>query len=184
MCFTFKKNSKWTKKPVNCFLQDDASAAIRSLQTCIVTKLCRTPGNGLQLIKYQNTIRNAKISLHQESNPSHFKTGLNQPPHVFLSKTFIEWSDRDEPLANSPFYKLLGNFLATLRFLSNFYKFWQLFLFQATNGQLLWFSARYEQYLSQCKKFRLRDTPVDSRGGLWNFYGARIFFLKFFNKPM
>ena len=32
MCFTFKKNNKQTKKPVNCFLQDDASAGIQSLQ--------------------------------------------------------------------------------------------------------------------------------------------------------
>ena len=37
MCFTFKKNDKQTKKPVNCFLQDDASAGIQSLQTSIVT---------------------------------------------------------------------------------------------------------------------------------------------------
>ena len=36
MCFTFKKNNKQTKKPVNCFLQDDASAGIQSLQTSIV----------------------------------------------------------------------------------------------------------------------------------------------------
>ena len=39
MCFTFKKNNKHTKKPVNCFLQDDASAGIQSLQTSIETKL-------------------------------------------------------------------------------------------------------------------------------------------------
>ena len=38
MCFTFKKNNKQTKKPVNCFLQDDASAGIRSLQTSIAIK--------------------------------------------------------------------------------------------------------------------------------------------------
>ena len=31
MCFTFKKNNKQTKKPVNCFLQDDANAGIQSL---------------------------------------------------------------------------------------------------------------------------------------------------------
>ena len=39
MCFTFKKNNKWTKKPANRFLQDSASAGIRSLQTSIVRKL-------------------------------------------------------------------------------------------------------------------------------------------------
>ena len=50
MCFTFKKNNKWTKKPVNCFLQDGASAGIRSLQTYIVIKLCQTPGDGLQIL--------------------------------------------------------------------------------------------------------------------------------------
>ena len=37
MCFTFKK--KRTKKPVNCFLQDGASAGIRYLQTCIAIRL-------------------------------------------------------------------------------------------------------------------------------------------------
>ena len=45
MCFTFKKNNKQTKKPVNCFLQDDArddvSAGIQSLQTSIEIKLCQ-----------------------------------------------------------------------------------------------------------------------------------------------
>ena len=39
MCFTFKKNNKQKKKPVNCFLQDDASAGIQSLQTSIEIKL-------------------------------------------------------------------------------------------------------------------------------------------------
>ena len=37
--FTFKKNNKQRKKPVNCFLQDDASASIQSLQTSIEIKL-------------------------------------------------------------------------------------------------------------------------------------------------
>ena len=40
MCLTFKKNNKQTKKPVNRFLQDDANAGIRSLQTSIEIKLC------------------------------------------------------------------------------------------------------------------------------------------------
>ena len=31
MCFTFKKSNKQTKKPVNCFLQDDASAGMQSV---------------------------------------------------------------------------------------------------------------------------------------------------------
>ena len=44
MCFTFKKNNKQTKKPVNCFLQHDASAGIQSLQTSIDIKLCQTHG--------------------------------------------------------------------------------------------------------------------------------------------
>ena len=43
MCFTFKKNNKQTKKPVNRFLQDDAIAGIRSLQTSIEIKLCQNP---------------------------------------------------------------------------------------------------------------------------------------------
>ena len=47
MCFTFKKNNKQTKKPVNCFLQDDASAGIQSLQTSIEIKLCQNRWNGL-----------------------------------------------------------------------------------------------------------------------------------------
>ena len=49
MCFTFKKN-KQTKKPVNRFLQDDANAGIRSLQTSIEIKLCQSLWNGLQTI--------------------------------------------------------------------------------------------------------------------------------------
>ena len=49
MCFTFKKNNKQTKKPVNCFLQYDASAGIQSLQTSIVTKLCQNPGDRLYI---------------------------------------------------------------------------------------------------------------------------------------
>ena len=38
MCFTVKKNKKKTKKPVNCFLQDEASAGIQFLQTSIEIK--------------------------------------------------------------------------------------------------------------------------------------------------
>ena len=45
MCFTFKKNNKQIKKPVNCFLQDDASAGIQSLQTSIEIKLCQNLWN-------------------------------------------------------------------------------------------------------------------------------------------
>ena len=45
--FTFKKNNKQTKKPINCFLQDDASAGIQSLQTSIEIKLCQNPGDRL-----------------------------------------------------------------------------------------------------------------------------------------
>ena len=48
MCFTFKKNNKRTKNPVNCFLHDDESAGMRSPQTSIVIKLCQKPWNGLQ----------------------------------------------------------------------------------------------------------------------------------------
>ena len=47
MCFTLKKNNKWTKKPVNCFLHDDASVGMLSPQTSIAIKLCQTPWNGL-----------------------------------------------------------------------------------------------------------------------------------------
>ena len=50
MCLTFKKNNKQTKKPVNRFLQDDASAGIRSLQTSIEIKLFQNPWNGLQRV--------------------------------------------------------------------------------------------------------------------------------------
>ena len=35
MCLSFKQNNKPTKKPVNRFLQDDANAGIRSLQTSV-----------------------------------------------------------------------------------------------------------------------------------------------------
>ena len=48
MCLTFKKNNKQTKKPVNRFLQDDASAGLRSLQTSIEIKLCQNPSDRLQ----------------------------------------------------------------------------------------------------------------------------------------
>ena len=49
MCFNFEKSNKPTQKPVNRFLQDGASAGIRSLQIPIIIKLCQTPENGLQL---------------------------------------------------------------------------------------------------------------------------------------
>ena len=45
MCFTFKKNNKQIKKPVNRFLQDDASAVLWSLQTSIEIKLCQSRWN-------------------------------------------------------------------------------------------------------------------------------------------
>ena len=56
MCFTFKKNNKQTKKPVNCFLQDDASAGIQSLQTSIDIKLCESPWNGLHFVQKGESI--------------------------------------------------------------------------------------------------------------------------------
>ena len=52
MCFTFKKNSKRTKKPVNCFfLQDDASAGIRSMQTSIVINFVKPQGMDFDILK-------------------------------------------------------------------------------------------------------------------------------------
>ena len=45
--FFNKKNNKQTEKPINCFLQDDASAGIQSLQTSIEIKLCQNPGDRL-----------------------------------------------------------------------------------------------------------------------------------------
>ena len=51
MYFTFKRNNQRTKKPVNRFLQDGASAGIQSLQTSIVVKLCQTPWNGFQWLQ-------------------------------------------------------------------------------------------------------------------------------------
>ena len=53
MCLTFKKNNKHTKKPVNRFLQDDASAGLRSLQTSIEIKLCQNPSDRLLSQKTQ-----------------------------------------------------------------------------------------------------------------------------------
>ena len=35
MCFTFKKNNKWTKNPVDYFLHDNASAGMRSPETSV-----------------------------------------------------------------------------------------------------------------------------------------------------
>ena len=55
MRFTFKKNNKQTKKPVNCFLQDDASAGMQSLQTSIEIKLCQNPGD--RLYTFHKSIR-------------------------------------------------------------------------------------------------------------------------------
>ena len=48
MCFTFKKRISRQRIPFYRFLQDGASAGIRSLQTSIVIKLCQMPGNGLK----------------------------------------------------------------------------------------------------------------------------------------
>ena len=50
MYFTFKKNNKQTKKPVNRFLQDGA-AGVQSLQTSIEIKLCQSPWNGLYFVQ-------------------------------------------------------------------------------------------------------------------------------------
>ena len=47
--FYFQENNKQAQKPVNRFLQDGASASMRSLQTSIETKFCQIPWNGLYL---------------------------------------------------------------------------------------------------------------------------------------
>ena len=44
MCFTFKKINKQTKKPMNRFLQDGASAGIRSLQISNVKNSAKRQG--------------------------------------------------------------------------------------------------------------------------------------------
>ena len=56
MCFTFKKDYKQTKKPVNRFLQDDASAGILSLQISIEIKLCQSPCMERTLILQNNLV--------------------------------------------------------------------------------------------------------------------------------
>ena len=63
MCLTFKKNNKQTKKPVNRFLQDDASAGIRSLQASIEIKLCQNPWNGLLSDKTFNSTFTSRASM-------------------------------------------------------------------------------------------------------------------------
>ena len=63
MCFTFKKNNKQTKKPVNCFLQDDASAGMQSLQTSVEIKLTvpkpmeRTIANDLKTASFSEFLK-------------------------------------------------------------------------------------------------------------------------------
>ena len=57
MCFTFKKNNKQTKKPFNCFLRDDASVSIQSLQTSIEIKLCQNLWNWLEAVDSQAVFR-------------------------------------------------------------------------------------------------------------------------------
>ena len=64
MCFTFKKNNKQTKKPVNCFLQDDASAGIQSLQTSIEIKLCQTHGTDYNLFVWEALTRHVVMKSH------------------------------------------------------------------------------------------------------------------------
>ena len=59
MCLTFKKNNKQTKKPVNRFLQDDASAGLRSLQTSIEIKLCQNPSDRLYFCFCKSVLRNS-----------------------------------------------------------------------------------------------------------------------------
>ena len=58
MYFTLKRNNQRTKKPVNRFLQDGASAGIRSLQTSTVIKLCQTLENGERVEKRVGWLKN------------------------------------------------------------------------------------------------------------------------------
>ena len=68
MCFTFKKNNKQTKKPVNCFLQDDASAGIQSLQTSIEIKLTVPKPMERTMVKISvRLIYSRNMSLHGKS---------------------------------------------------------------------------------------------------------------------
>ena len=94
MCFTFKKNNKQTKKPVNCFLQDDASAGIQSLQTSIEIKLCQN---------HQNHVNFCLLLIFHELESTDISTPQQLPArsrHVcsFLSTTatrvFVTESER------------------------------------------------------------------------------------------
>ena len=61
MCFTFKKNNQQTKKPVNRFLQDDASAGKRSLQTSIELNLLKRMNNHLIMFDMDKTTLHSKL---------------------------------------------------------------------------------------------------------------------------
>ena len=52
-------------KPVNCFLQDDASAGIQSLQTSIEIKLCQNPGDRLYTALILDEASSTELSYRQ-----------------------------------------------------------------------------------------------------------------------
>ena len=69
MCFTFKKNSKQTKKPVNCFLQDYASVGIQSLQTSIEIKLPKPMAQTIEVhsLSHEQVFLYVQLKLFQSS---------------------------------------------------------------------------------------------------------------------
>ena len=82
MCFTFKKNNKRTKNPVNRFLHDDASASRRSPQTSVVKSVQSTLSHLQSPPEWMQSQRNygsflSKSDLH--GTISHTMIGQNCP---------------------------------------------------------------------------------------------------------
>ena len=63
MCFTFKINNKPTKKLVNHFFQDGASAGIQSLQTSVVTNSAKRHGTDI-IYNIRESIENWQCSVN------------------------------------------------------------------------------------------------------------------------
>ena len=90
MCFTFKKNNKQTKKSVYRFLQDGASASIRSLQTSTEIKCCQSPWNGkisrIKSTKSYKNIQNQKLPKVSNVQKSTTQQQLDVDHKAFNSK--------------------------------------------------------------------------------------------------
>ena len=95
MCFTFTKNKKRAKKPLNRFFQDGESDGIRSLQISIVVKLCQKLQlhNAIYRLRfYSNSLIHILSLSNSHNNVASIQKNRGDKSHRVIVAKAMEWT--------------------------------------------------------------------------------------------